>query len=341
MSRRFRKTLLALAVILVMAMVTSLVLFRGQPPPRSPLPSPNGYNDFIKASELVLSTDASFADLDHESLRALVSTNAEALRLLRTGLTRQCAFPMDMVLTNVILNDPPDLYLNGVPDMLRFIELFAAEGRLREMDNQPADAAKSYIDAIRFGNEMSRGGLLITRIRGIAFEGNGCHALALVVPKLKNEDSRIVVDDLEKIDDGRVKWQQVLLNEKSFMRYQLRHRFNPFLWIRALWQSRQNLVRAETQHKIITAHERLLSGELALRLYRSERGHPPARLDELMPGYLLRVPQDPFSGKPMVYRPQGTNWLFYSIGPDGVDDGGRPPGRGLPVKGDLLFDSTW
>ena len=79
----------------------------------------------------------------------------------------------------------------------------AAEGRLREIENRPADAARSYTDAIRFGNEMSRGGLLITRMVGIAIEGMGCQHLANVMPRLGREDARIVLGGLERLEAGR------------------------------------------------------------------------------------------------------------------------------------------
>ena len=62
-------------------------------------------------------------------------------------------------------------------------------------------------------------------------------------------------------------------------------------------------------------------------------------MDELATKYLSHVPQDPFSGQPLIYHAQGTNRLLYSVGPDGVDDGGKPLGRGLARKGDLFFDS--
>src|SRR5258707_182427 len=59
------------------------------------------------------------------------------------------------------------------------------------------------------------------------------------------------------------------------------------------------------------------------------------------PLYLSRVPEDPFSGRPLIYRPQGLTGLLYSVGLDQVDDGGKPAGRGLAPKGELLFDSDW
>jgi len=333
MPPRFRTSLLALVVIFLLALLMVLVMFRSQTPPRPPVPSPNGYDDFVKAGEAVTDNVDDFAQLDHDSLRALVTTNAESLRLLRAGLTRQCAMPMDSALTN--------LDLNQLGKMKRLVRLLTAEGRLREMDNRPANAAHSYTDAIRFGNEMSRGGFIIHRLVGIACEAIGCHALAKVVPELSREDSRIVLSELEKVDAGRVTWAEVRRNEKYYARYQLRNQLNPLMWVMGWWQTRPAIQKAETQHKIITTHERLVAGELALRCYQSEQGHPPAHLDDVVTKYLAQVPQDPFTGQPMIYRLQGTNWLLYSVGPDGADDGGRPAAKGWPVKGDFRFDSPW
>jgi hypothetical protein len=84
---------------------------------------------------------------------------------------------------------------------------------------------------------------------------------------------------------------------------------------------------------------RLLTVELALRCHRSEKGHGPAQLEQLIPAYLSRVPLDPFSGRGLIYRASGTNWLLYSVGPDGVDDGGKPANASR--KGDLLSGSGW
>ena len=68
--------------------------------------------------------------------------------------------------------------MNQLAGLKRLVQLLAAEGRLREMDNRLADAAQSYVDAIRFGNEMSRGGFVINRLVGIACEAIGYTPLA-------------------------------------------------------------------------------------------------------------------------------------------------------------------
>src|SRR5438270_12491601 len=159
-----RRLLVGLAVATGATLVALLAITIGRTPPRTPLPNPNGYDDFVKAGQAVLGTVWDFPTLDRDSLDALVSTNAEALGLLRLGLTRQCSMPTDSALTNDAGR------ISQLADMKQLVELLAAEGRLREIENRPADAARSYTDAIRFGNEMSRGGFLINRLVGIACE---------------------------------------------------------------------------------------------------------------------------------------------------------------------------
>jgi hypothetical protein len=334
MFRHPRFLLIAFALAAVAVLVALPPFTLGRSPARPPLlPNPNGYDDFVKAGEAVLGYVSDCLTLDHDSLAALVSTNAEPLRLLRLGLTRQCVMPMDTALTNAAGG------MNQLARMKRLVQLLAAEGRLRQVENQPSDAARSYVDAMRFGNEMSRGGFIITCLVGIASEAIGYAPLAKLVPKLNPNEARAVSKDLDKLDAGRITWAEVKQGERRFMRYQIRQHVNPITWVMGWWQSRQAVQRAELKHKTVVAHERLLAVELALRCYLSEQEHPPARLDALATNYLSHVPEDPFSGQPLVYRAQGTNWLLYSVGSDGVDDGGKPVGRGLGSKGDLFFDS--
>jgi hypothetical protein len=327
-----RHKLIAALVILspMVLLVLVLVLLASGPSSLPPLPNPNGYDDLIKASAAAVGNAGDYPTLSRESLAGLVSTNAEALRLLRRGLTNQCLMPMDSALTNTA----------GMADqmacMKRLVQLLAAEGRLRELDGQPADAARSYTDAIRFGNELSRGGVLITYLTGLACEAVGGQPLAKVVPKLSPEQARVVLTALEGVDADRVTLADVLRNERYWVQHQngTRLKFNPIIEAMNWWGMRQLKERAETRRGRIVAHERLLAVELALRCYRSEQGRAPARLDDLVTNYLARAPEDPFTGKLMIYRPQGTNWLMYSVGPDGVDNGGQSPA-------DLFFDSKW
>jgi len=234
--------------------------------------------------------------------------------------------------------------LSDLANSKSLVRLFEEEGRLAEMENRYGDAAHSYVDAIRFGNEISRGAFIINRLVGIACEAIGENPLAKLVPKLKPDEARSVITALEKIDAARVTWAEVCRNENRFVRYQLSKGFNPITWVMTRLQRWRSIQKAEMRHKRVIAHERLLAIELALRCYESEQGHAPTGLEQLVPNYIQRVPIDPFSDKPVIYRPQGTDWLVYSVGEDGVDDGGKRVVRSVPgtiTRGDLFYDSPY
>ena len=82
--------------------------------------------------------------------------------------------------------------------------------------------------------------------------------------------------------------------------------------------------------------QRNLQVAFALAAYHRDHGNYPAKLDDLAPKYLAAVPDDLFSGKALIYRPSEKGYLFYSVGVNGKDEGGRsfdddPPGDDLPV----------
>jgi hypothetical protein len=329
--------LLAVVVIFVLA-IALLFVFTAGPPASLPLPNPNGYDDFLKAAALLTGDVGNPSTLDHDGLRALVSTNAEPLRLMRQGLSRGCSVPTDSAMTSI------SGLLGDLANFKSLARLLSEEGKLAEMENRNADAAQSYVDTIRFGNEISRGGFLINRLVGIACEAIGDTALSKLVPKLKPEEARRVVAELEKIDSAQVTWDEVRRNENRFARYQLSKGFNPISWVMTRWGGWRSRQRAKMRDRKIQAHLRLLTTELALRCYQSEQGRSPSGLAQLVPKYLQRVPSDPFSGQSLVYRPQATNWLLYSVGEDGVDDGGKPVTRsvsGTVTRGDTFYDSPY
>jgi len=88
----------------------------------------------------------------------------------------------------------------------------------------------------------------------------------------------------------------------------------------------ETTVRNETLRRIIIT-------AIALKRFHLRYGYDPRNLDGLVPEFLGEVPVDPWSGKPFIYRLNydGTTTL-YSVGEDGVDDGGdciprRPTSR--------------
>jgi len=63
---------------------------------------------------------------------------------------------------------------------------------------------------------------------------------------------------------------------------------------------------------------------IAAERYRVDRGQWPASLDELAKdGWIAAVPLDPCDGQPLRYKLVADGVLIWSVGLDGVDDGGR------------------
>lgn len=62
---------------------------------------------------------------------------------------------------------------------------------------------------------------------------------------------------------------------------------------------------------------------LACKIYKNKTGHYPEKLETLVPELLGKVPVDPFTGKPLIYRLQDGGVLIYSVGSNEKDDGGR------------------
>jgi hypothetical protein len=72
--------------------------------------------------------------------------------------------------------------------------------------------------------------------------------------------------------------------------------------------------------------QRLAATVLALRLYAGNHaGSVPTDLDDLVPGYLRTFPIDPLAsgGRRLGFLPARADPILYSVGDDGIDDGGN------------------
>ena len=80
----------------------------------------------------------------------------------------------------------------------------------------------------------------------------------------------------------------------------------------------------EILHFRALAHRTAVAVSLAVRMYQIEHRRRPAALNDLTPDYLSAVPVDPFDspGRPLRYQPDLESPLLYSVGQNGVDDGG-------------------
>ena len=60
----------------------------------------------------------------------------------------------------------------------------------------------------------------------------------------------------------------------------------------------------------------------------------------LVPEYLSQVPEDPYGDGPLIYRRTEGEFILYSVGADGEDDGGElvPGVDAIWGEGDFFLD---
>jgi hypothetical protein len=87
-------------------------------------------------------------------------------------------------------------------------------------------------------------------------------------------------------------------------------------------------IEAELTEKSVNREARLQAQLRAVRValsverYRIANGALPESLGALVPKFLTAVPTDPFDGQPLRYKKLANGYVVYSIGEDGVDNGG-------------------
>ena len=80
--------------------------------------------------------------------------------------------------------------------------------------------------------------------------------------------------------------------------------------------------RIGDSHDRIEQSHHNLQLAFALAAYRADNGNYPATLDLLAPKYLAKIPGDLFNDKPLIYKPNATGYVLYSVGENGKDDNG-------------------
>jgi len=200
-----------------------------------------------------------------------------------------------------------DYMTNHISDLVGIRSLapaFLVEGKLAEKENRPADAAKSYLDTIHFGNESSRGGVLIDQMVGTAVEAIGTSHLTNLVDQLDAKTCRESAATLENLDSQKQSLSEILQQENDWSHRTytgIRYEIIRLTTRKSLLPAQAAVVRKFKQQQTRT---RQLIIALAARAYELDKGKPPASLADLMPDYLKAIPQDPLTGTNMIYSPR-------------------------------------
>jgi hypothetical protein len=280
-----------LAVIMVNVAIITYV-FLGDSTPQPPLPNPNGYDDFVKAGQMIpQGYSYDYKTMTKEKLAEFVATNEAALSLVRAGLKKECHVPQNYS------RDSVGEYVTNLMQMKGLALDLCAEGRLKQIEGDTNGAIDSYLNAIRFGQESSRVGVMVVKLVGIACETSASEDLRAIVGHIDANGCHEVVRTLETVDAKEDPVEENLRQEDKWARQSattIREKIDLLLEYRSARRMKESFVGRFQTNVLRRRHMEI---EFAARAYELEKGKPPQSAADLVPDYLKAVPKDPTTGK--------------------------------------------
>ena len=290
------------AALLVGVPALLLLAWWPTPKPRPALPSPNGYDYFVQAasnSPAGMWTNQSLSAVPEGDLRGFLAMNETSLNLAREGLRyRSVSYRfMDMDADHKLRlgEDFGPVKRVGV--------LLVGAGRLAELEGTNSAAVDGYVTAMCYGQEMSRGGVVMERLVGVTVEHVALMQMQSLLPKLAVADARHAVEQLRKLDARHDAPEVNLAAEAEWVR----QAFSP-------WQRLMSNVHPTMRKDLREVHEnfatkvndlqttrRRVIVEAAARLFELEQGRRAKSYADLVPAYLPAAPLDPATGKAIAH----------------------------------------
>jgi hypothetical protein len=262
--------------------------------------------------------------------------NAEALRLAESILLASRTDALDSFLMHGISL----MYrARGISTWMHAVEgcaeidlLKKAIARMQELeaifDNVPADSHPSDLNNVsslravaRHGIQVEFQGLTGRELADAALLAQARYLEERVLPDIQ-VDSPLRAEVLENFERMKTGWPQTTwasFGGRPTLAEITARAVSPDVFDYSLeLNSRQEFFSRQQKVKI---HFDLLRLETAAKLFHLERGREPDLLSELIPNYLPELPVDPWAPDGAPYR-RAAEGDYYSLGPDGVDDGG-------------------
>ena len=265
-----------------------------------PLPSPNGYDDYVAAAGLLTGGQSSRtwnpAKMSTEGRQGLLAQNREALERLREGFQYEFRHPP------VHPTAPAD---NSFDALGRLLVL---EGKQAESEGRAREAVESYLDCLQMGVDLPKGGTLIHGLMGLGIQKRGLAALQELAPRLDERTAKQVLRQMQDLNRTAPTLADTLAGERDTgLTYfvQILRTTNP-TQVAALAGYAQNPGMAVEYY--FTPKRRMLSNyQQYMSAYIARAGKPvydPAPLPALPNDFLCRylVPNIEYGGRRWALR---------------------------------------
>ena len=341
--RNIARATLLLSTIAILAPSVSVYyqLMNPLPIPETVLPDPNGWDDIVAAGKLIensseVRTIGFYDTAAQDQLSVAVKAISPAYEQIAIGFEKQTHCPIMYTSYNVNTD-----VMAAIRNVARAL---VARGRLSELEGRFQESANSYLDCIRSGYATRQGGLIVDLLVGNACSGVGRSALYNIRDKLSASHCVSLASELGRLEKDADLVEVVLHRDRVMTQH-------AYGWQGHLWQVLGEEYETELRVIEIRKQERasmaLLRLELAIQAWRLEHGELPESLNELVPEIIAEIPVDPFDPEGRLMRYLQTDegnengYILYSVGSNGVDDGGMPPDKDDFIAletGDLRLD---
>lgn len=253
-------------------------------------PQPNGYEQLVAAARGLKPLPSGFAELSSEQIRQLTQQNQSALEKARTALA------MDGGVTLETKKGWQDQHDQDLKDLKRLAVALGVEARSHLQTSHTNEAARCNLEVIRLAQSMSRGGILLDGITGLAIEMIGASSLQALLPQLDAAFCREAARALEELQASREQPETILATERAWSarRFGLVDSLGGLLGREA---NAKRFTQFVQRARATNARTQRLMLQLAARAYELEEKQSPAKAADLVPKYLKTAPLDPETGR--------------------------------------------
>lgn len=334
-SSRAARTALVVALSLLLFPLVYLYFALLPPamPTEPPMPDPNGYGLLVELAKQIDTTALPGNDPDAATpaqLQQYLRDNAAVFAALAAALELPSQPAIDYRAM-----DRPTRYA----DLRSLFFIWSAAAKAAASRGDDAQAVSYYINNIRAGNVCANGGLAIDELVGNAMTSDSIDQIRMLLDRLTEPQLAALQVQLRQVMAGREPIELIIQRSQLHERLSMGWGGRLLLWLEARglagFDVTTELPRLRAHHD---AQIRLLLAACAVERHHLGHDAYPESLDILVPDYLESIPPDPLGVGNLKYRLTDSGYLLYSVGRNGIDDGGVPPTQQADYEdGDLLI----
>jgi hypothetical protein len=295
-------------------------------------PVPNAYNTLIELSGKLAKRTGFWDEMSDQELASVVATNEPILADAREALRQESAVALDW---NADQHWFGKVHIERAQKLRQLARAFAGEGRHAQKQGDTRRAVSCGLDGLKLVKVASSGGLGIDYFLGFGINAGASSWLRDACETATLDDCQYVLNNLPNIKEQVEPPSAITEREWHFFR-RVNGVYMTFMTEMAFANNREDFEkRMEESLRRGQALNDLVRLHYAIRAFQLTEDRLPKSLEELVPRELKSIPKDPFNDQDFVYQPGKDRYLLFSVGPNGVDDGGVEE---VKDQGDLLLE---